>query len=73
MKWAEQRWTEVGGSSDPQNPVSPDSIAAEPTYFKEKYFSGLDTPAFQYGGLIPIVALYEIDWAAYHNATSTTG
>ena len=73
MNWALQRWTEVGGQLNPQTPVTSDTTAVEPTYFKEKYFSGESTSAFQYGGIIPIVALYEIDWAAYHNATSTTG
>ena len=73
MNWAKQRWTEVGGALDPQTPVSPDAPAVQPTYFKEKYFSGVTTPTLQYGGIIPIVALYEIDWDAYHNATSTTG
>ena len=73
MNWAKQRWTEVGGTLNPQTPVSPDAPAVQPTYFKEKYFSGVTTPTLQYGGIIPIVALYEIDWDAYHNATSTTG
>ena len=73
MNWAKQRWTEVGGASNPQTPVTPDLQAVQPTYFKEKFFSGVDTPALRYGGIIPIVALYEIDWDAYHNATSTTG
>jgi len=73
MNWAKQRWTEVGGSLDAQNPISPDTTAVQPTYFTEKYFSGEDTSAFQYGGIIPVVALYEIDWAAYHAATNSTG
>jgi dolichyl-diphosphooligosaccharide---protein glycosyltransferase len=71
MNWALQRWTEVGGALDPQNPVTTGTTAVEPTYFKEKYFSGVDTSYGQYGGLIPLVALYEINWDAYHNATST--
>ena len=73
MNWAKQRWTEVGGSLDASNPISPDTTAVQPTYFTEKYFSGEDTSAFQYGGIIPVVALYEIDWAAYHAATNSTG
>jgi hypothetical protein len=45
----------------------------QPEYFKEAYFSGEGTPPATYGGLIPLVALYEIDWQKYYNATSSTG
>ena len=41
-----------------------------PTYFKEAYFAGLNTAPTQYSGLIPIVAIYEIDWAAYNAETA---
>lgn len=70
MHWAKQRWTEVGGASDG---VQPDQQGVQPTYFKEKFFSGESTTRSQYGNFVPIVALYEIDWDAYHNATRTTG
>jgi len=80
MDWAKQRWTEVGGL---QYTVSSDTTAVEPTFFNEKYFSGEDTGAFNYVigydssgnpvGFVPIVALYEIDWDAYHTATNSTG
>jgi len=40
---------------------------------KQAEFAGLDVSPFQYGGLVPIVAIYSIDWNAYYNATGTTG
>ena len=69
MSWAKHRWSDVGGGGF----VIPDDERVEPTYFTEEYFSGESTGPFQYGGIIPLVALYEIDWQKYHNDTSTTG
>lgn len=70
LSWAKQRWVDVSGTA---NQVVSDEEGIEPTYFKEAYFAGLDLkPAeasAKYSGLIPIVALYEIDWDAYYNAT----
>jgi dolichyl-diphosphooligosaccharide--protein glycosyltransferase len=45
--------------------VQPDQTTTTPTYFKEAYFAGVQTSPFQYGGLVPIIAIYEIDWATY--------
>ncbi len=74
MNWAKQQYAAKYG-------LQTDSSSPEPTYFlgdgKGGYFAGLEldpnTSATQYGGLVPIVALYKIDWASYYNATSTTG
>ena len=52
--------------------ISPDQTSTQPTYFKEAYFAGLQTSPFQYGGLVPIIAIYEIDWAAYNTAKGAT-
>ena len=70
MSYAKQRWGVVSGEP---NQIPIDEQGVQPTYFKEAYFAGetlspLDA-ASKYGGLIPIVALYEIDWDAYYNAT----
>jgi dolichyl-diphosphooligosaccharide--protein glycosyltransferase len=46
--------------------VQPDQTTTTPTYFKEAYFAGVQTSPFQYGGLVPIIAIYEIDWATYN-------
>jgi dolichyl-diphosphooligosaccharide--protein glycosyltransferase len=70
MSWAKQQWCDVSG----EGYVLPDESGIEPTYFKEAYFSGeelsLSEVAQVYGGLIPMVCLYKIDWDAYYNATS---
>jgi dolichyl-diphosphooligosaccharide--protein glycosyltransferase len=48
--------------------VSPDQTTTQPTYFKYAYFAGEQTSPTQYGGLVPIIAIYEIDWAKYDAA-----
>ncbi|HLE75477.1 MAG TPA: STT3 domain-containing protein [Candidatus Bathyarchaeia archaeon] len=71
MSWAKQRWTDTQGGGY----IYPDEAGVQPTYFKEAYFSGLDltlSASANYGYLIPLVALYEIDWQKYYNATSPT-
>ena len=73
MTYALQRWTEVGGTVDPQYQVSAGIATGQPTFFTEQYFSGEDTTPLAYGGIIPVVALYKINWDAYYNATGTTG
>jgi dolichyl-diphosphooligosaccharide--protein glycosyltransferase len=69
LSWAKQRWVDVSGS---QSGVQADQPGVEPTYFKEAYFSGENLSPLEasakYGGLIPIVALYKIDWESYYNA-----
>jgi dolichyl-diphosphooligosaccharide--protein glycosyltransferase len=71
MSWAKQRWVDVSGT---QSGIGADAAGVQPTYFKEKYFAGENLNAIdaaaKYSGLIPIVALYEIDWQKYYNATS---
>ena len=52
--------------------ISPDATTTVPTYFKQAYFAGLNAQPGQYGGLIPIVAIYSIDWAAYDAANGIT-
>jgi len=71
MSWAKQRWADVSGV---QSGITADEAGVQPTYFKEAFFAGENLSAIdasaKYGGLIPIVALYEIDWQKYYNATS---
>ena len=70
MSWAKQRWVDVSGTP---SGIGADEAGVQPTYFKEAYFAGENLNAIdasaKYGGLIPIVALYEIDWQKYYNAT----
>jgi hypothetical protein len=47
-----------------------DSTYAQPKYFKEEFFSGetlsqADSQS-KYGGLVPLVCLYKIDWEQYN-------
>jgi dolichyl-diphosphooligosaccharide--protein glycosyltransferase len=70
MSWAKQRWCDISGMGY----VTPDETGVQPTYFNETYFAGEDVlisdVASIYGGLVPMVCLYEINWDAYYNATS---
>jgi dolichyl-diphosphooligosaccharide--protein glycosyltransferase len=71
MSWAKQRWCDVSGGGY----VYPDEAGVQPEYFKEAYFAGEDLSfsdaSSKYGGLVPLVCLYKIDWQAYYNATSS--
>ncbi len=61
MSWGRNRWCTTYGITDPQA-----ANVTQPLIFKEEYFSGLDlTPtdaSSKYGGLIPLVLLYRIDY-----------
>ncbi|HTY74542.1 MAG TPA: STT3 domain-containing protein, partial [Candidatus Nanoarchaeia archaeon] len=52
-----------------------ETAATQPAFFTPAYIAGLElTPSEsgQYGLLVPLVALYKIDWAAYNAATNST-
>jgi dolichyl-diphosphooligosaccharide--protein glycosyltransferase len=66
MTYAEQQWCNIYG-------IQATQTGNTPTYFNATYISGLDVTPTQYGGLIPLVALYKIDWQKYYNATGTIG
>jgi dolichyl-diphosphooligosaccharide--protein glycosyltransferase len=70
MSYAKMRWVDEMGI--PYG-ITLDEQAVVPEYFNETYFAGLDLNPIDaqsnYGGLIPIVALYKIDWQKYYNAT----
>jgi dolichyl-diphosphooligosaccharide--protein glycosyltransferase len=51
--------------------IQPYYEPVEPTYFKTAFIAGLDENFQRFGGVVPLVGLYEIDWDAYNNATST--
>lgn len=69
MTWTWQQYIDNWSSSYYIYLSSETSV--EPTYFTPVYIAGLDTSPSAYSGLVPLVALYEIDWDAYYNATST--
>jgi hypothetical protein len=62
MTWAQYRWCTLNGA-----PYGPSNAYAanvtQPIYFTEEYIAGLTRSAQNsYGGLIPLVALYKIDY-----------
>jgi dolichyl-diphosphooligosaccharide--protein glycosyltransferase len=63
MSWAKQRWCSTYS-------ITPDQSGVQPTYFKEAFFSGLTLSPTEaqnnYGSIIPLVSLYEIDWQKYY-------
>jgi dolichyl-diphosphooligosaccharide--protein glycosyltransferase len=63
MSWGEQRWCD-------QNSASPGELGVQPAYFKEAFFAGLDLAPTEaqsnYGSIVPLVCLYEIDWQQYY-------
>ena len=66
LSYTEQQYCDNTGGL-----VQPHAQGIKPTYFKTEFIAGLDQSPYQYG-IVPLVALYSIDWAAYNNATSTT-
>ena len=48
-----------------QYSITPDHTATTPTYFQLVELAGQDASPQQYGGLIPLVAIYKVDWASY--------
>jgi dolichyl-diphosphooligosaccharide--protein glycosyltransferase len=66
MAWGKHRWCE-GKVGDPEEGEwSRNGLSAEdikPKYFKEAYFAGAEGSG--YGGIVPLICLYEIDWETY--------
>jgi len=64
MAWGKHRWCENHGVGDPEeqewlkNGLSVEEM--KPKYFKEAYFAGVEGSG--YGGIVPLVCLYEIDY-----------
>lgn len=65
MSWGKDRWCTVNSVTDPDA-----GNVTQPTYFTEEFFSGetLTPTAAQsnYGGLVPLVCLYKINWQQYY-------
>ncbi len=65
MSWGKQRWCD-------EHSVTIDEAGVQPIYFKEAYFAGLTlepSETSKYGGIVPLVCLYEIDWAKYYSGS----
>jgi dolichyl-diphosphooligosaccharide--protein glycosyltransferase len=52
--------------------ITPDQTTTVPTYFQEAHFAGITASPGAYGNLIPIIAIYSIDWAAWDAANGIT-
>jgi hypothetical protein len=68
MSYAWQSWE---GTIGTLLGITLTETAATPTYFKEAYIAGVTVLPSEYGGLIPLVAIYEIDWQKYHEDAGT--
>ncbi|HMK94139.1 MAG TPA: STT3 domain-containing protein [Candidatus Limnocylindrales bacterium] len=53
--------------------VTPSWTATLPTYFTPVEIFGENVSPYQYGGLVPLVALYKVNYSAYYKATGATG
>lgn len=64
MSWGKNAWCLGNEVSDPDA-----ATVTPPKYFTEAFFSGRTLAASEasskYGGLVPLVALYKINWALY--------
>jgi hypothetical protein len=65
MSWSEHLWCTTDKSINArEEPI-------KPQYFKEVFVAGLnlspDDARSNYGGLVPLVCLYEIDWQKYYS------
>ncbi len=69
MSYAKDRWGDVSGTP---SGITTNIGGVVPTYFKEAYFSGEETQPLTYGGIIPVVALYQIDWDKYNSDFNVT-
>jgi dolichyl-diphosphooligosaccharide--protein glycosyltransferase len=52
--------------------LTPDQTTTVPTYFTEAHFAGATATPGAYGNLIPIIAIYSINWAAWDAANGIT-
>lgn len=65
MSWGKDRWCQVNSVPDPDA-----GNVTQPIYFQEEFFSGETlTPSeaqSNYGGIVPLVCLYKINWQKYY-------
>ena len=71
MSFAKHNWLTTNAPSY----TDPD-VWIEPTYFEEAYFAGLELTENEsrskYGGIVPLVCLYKIDWEKYQSDLNST-
>jgi len=67
MSWGKHRWCTLNNVLEVTH-----EEPAEPQYFKEVFIAGLnlsvDEARSKYGGFVPLVCLYEVDWQKYYSS-----
>jgi hypothetical protein len=63
----------VGALTQAGFSVSTSWKATLPSYFTPVEIAGISTSPFQYGGLVPLVAIYQVNYPAYYAATGAKG
>jgi dolichyl-diphosphooligosaccharide---protein glycosyltransferase len=68
ISWTKQQYCDsITSTLSSQGVVlQPDTAGIEPKYLTPAFISGKDTSPFQYGGIVPLVGIYKIDWAKYN-------
>jgi hypothetical protein len=72
VKYCERMSEALTASQGQTVTVTPHQTTTVPTYFKEAYFAGTNISPYAYGGLVPVIAIYEIDWDAWNAAHGTS-
>jgi len=64
MSWGKQRWCDINGVTNPDA-----AAVIQPEYFDEAYFAmpTRDEASGNYGGIVPIICLYEVNWQKYYD------
>jgi dolichyl-diphosphooligosaccharide--protein glycosyltransferase len=71
MNYAEVQYCNVWASAGVT--ITPSATTTKPTYFTLVELAGEGASPFKYSGVVPLVAIYKIDYPAYYNATGTKG
>ena len=63
----------VGALTQAGFSISTSWTATTPSYFTPVEIAGINTSPFQYGGLVPLVAVYQVNYGAYYAETGAKG
>ena len=74
MNYAEVDYcNQMNTAAQGQFTITPDATTTTPSYFTKVYIGGENASPFAYQGLVPLVAIYQINYPAYYAATGATG
>jgi dolichyl-diphosphooligosaccharide--protein glycosyltransferase len=71
MNYAEVQYCNIWSAAGVT--ITPSTTTTTPTYFTSVEIAGENTSPFEYGGLVPLVAIYKINYPLYYSATGATG